>query len=45
MSSDHDNNNKLIMMVWSALLVLTLVEVLLAYQSLSVALMLVLAWN
>ncbi|MEE8348269.1 MAG: cytochrome C oxidase subunit IV family protein [Acidobacteriota bacterium] len=40
MSSDHDNNNKLIMMVWSALLILTVVEVLLAYQSLSVTLML-----
>lgn len=40
MSSDHDNHNRLYLIVWSGLLILTVVEVVLAYQSLSVALML-----
>jgi cytochrome c oxidase subunit 4 len=40
MSSDHDNNYRLILMVWSSLLILTGAEVLLAYQSMSVAVML-----
>ena len=40
MSSDHDNHNRLYLTVWSGLLILTGVEVLLAYQAMSVALML-----
>ena len=40
MSSDHDNHNRLYLTVWSGLLILTVVEVVLAYQTLPVALML-----
>lgn len=40
MSSDHDNHNRLYLWVWSGLLFLTGVEIVLAYQSLSVAVML-----
>ena len=40
MSSDHDDHNRLYLIVWSGLLILTVVEVVLAYQSLSVAVML-----
>ena len=40
MSSDHDNHNRLYLWVWLGLLFLTVVEIVLAYQSLSVAVML-----
>ena len=40
MSSDHDNHNRLYLTVWSGLLILTGGEIVLAYQTLSVALML-----
>ena len=40
MSSDHDNHKRLYLWVWSGLLFLTVVEIVLAYQSLSVAVML-----
>ncbi len=40
MSSEHNNHSRLYLMVWSGLLILTIVEVILAYQPMGVALML-----
>ncbi len=40
MSSEHDDHNRLYLMVWSGLLILTIGEVILAYQPMGVALML-----
>jgi caa(3)-type oxidase subunit IV len=40
MSSDHDNHNRLYLIVWSGLLILTVAEVVLAYVSMPVTLML-----
>lgn len=42
MSSDHGNYNRLVLLVWFSLLILTVVEVVLAYQTLSTAMMLAL---